>query len=62
MRVGAVRWMQMHFTVLRVINPSLRCTAPRKVEGQMGRTFICAFFFLNAGEIKTFFAEAMRFI
>lgn len=61
MRVGAVRWMQMHFTVLRVINPSLCCAAPRKVEGQMGRTFICAFF-LNAGEIKTFFTKAMRFI
>lgn len=40
-------------TVRHAINPSLHCTAPRKVEGQMGWTFISRF--PNAGEIKTFF-------
>lgn len=39
---------------------SLYCRAPRKVEGQMGWTFIPVF--LNAGEIKTFFSVLMRFV
>lgn len=48
-------------TVRHAINPSLHRTAPRKVEGQMGWTFISRF--PNAGEIKTFFffTALMRF-